>query len=408
MDHRAPELNSSEFPLNPKILQVAIQKASAFDNENRDVRDLMSYLERMLSCIPKLSRHKLRRSSHISSANWTITALDTDDADAVELAEQASQRLSTIIKQYTRKYTEGELFGVSAQRLKWVPTSKGLKPSIEYSYKPYELERNYKYNQNLAILEAAKDGKFKRVEIDDKLKHNYLVQVADYPEPGGILRTVIYAAFMINLSQQEWSQYIQFLKGIVQAKLQLGASPDDRTAAIEAVKKAVQNKATVTSDLVEFTWERMNNDAAGKSFEDFLASCYELIEIAVTNTTAMATDKERNALTVLERGEEDLAREMRFDYELLINEQLLKHDYYMNIDKSIYGVELPYEFKMSQKLKRDNVADANIMLNAIGLGLPFLVKTWNEKTGIPLAGEPDELITTKFEKELSSAMEDEN
>jgi len=365
-------------------------------------------LERMLSCIPKLSRHKLRRSSHISSANWTISALDEEDAKAVELAEQATTRLRTLIKQYTRKYTEGELFGVSLQRLKWVETSSGLKPVIDYSYKAYEIERNFNFNQKLAILEAAGNNEFRRVEIADTEKQNYIVQVADYPEVGGILRTVIYAAFMINLSQQEWSQYIQFLKGIVQAKLQLGASPEDRKAAIEAVKKAVQNKATVTSDLVEFTWERMNNDTAGKSFESIIDSCYELIEIAVTNTTAMATNKERNALTVLERGEEDLAREMRFDYEMLINEQLLQHDYFMNVDKSVHGVELPYEFKMSQKLKRDNVSDANIMLNAIGLGLPFSVKTWNEKTGIPLAGKPEDIIKTQLVTDLNNALNNEN
>lgn len=408
MSYRAPQLNQYEFPLDPKQLQVAIKKASDFNDDVRDVRDLMSYLERMLSCIPKLSRHKLRRTSHISSANWDIVPLDDKDESATELANQAEVRLRTIIKQYTRKYTEGELFGLSLQRLVWDETKAGRVPRIEYSYKPYEMERNFNYPQNMAILAGVENGKFRREKIPEELKQNYLVQVADYPEPGGILRTVIYPAFMINLSQQEWSQYIQFLKGIIQAKVKLGASPEDKAAAMEAVKDAVKNKASVTSELVEFTWERMNNENAGNAFDTFLQSCYELLEIAITNTSMMATDKDRNALTVLERGEEDLAREMRFDYEILINEQLLRHDYYMNVDKSKYGIELPYEFKMTQKLKQDKVANANIILQAIGLGLPFTIKTWNEKTGIPLAGEPDSIITTQFTNDLTKALDNEN
>ena len=37
---------------------------------------------------------------------------------------------------------------------------------------------------------------------------------------------------------------------------------------------------------------------SGKSFKEFLEACFELIEIAITNVTMSATNKERNALTV--------------------------------------------------------------------------------------------------------------
>ena len=408
MDYRAPLLNVKEFATDPKDLQMAIQKASVFEEKNRDVRDLMSYEERSMSCIPKMSRHKLRRTSHVSSATWAIVPIDENDPRSVQLAEDAEKRLGTIIKQYTRKYTEGDLYGVSAQKLKWLESPRGFKPEIEYNYKPYELERNNRYNHNIAILKQAENNKFIRTEIKENDQHNYLVYVPDYPEPGGILRTVIYACYMINLSRQEWSQYIQFLKGIIQAKVQLGANPEDKAAAAEAVRLAVKNKATVTSPLVEFVWERMNNENAGKSFDAFLQSCYDEVEIAITNTNMMPTDKERNALTVLERGEEDLAREMRFEFELLVNDMLLRHDYFINVDKSGYGLDLPYEFVMHPKLKQDRTANANIMLDAINSGLRFQVKTWNEKTGIPLAGEESDIISLNLGSQLNGALEDED
>lgn len=406
MEYIAPILNVKEFPTDPKDLQMAIKKAATFDDKNRDVRDLMSYEERTMSCVPKMTRHKLRRTSHVSSATWAIVPIDENDARSVQLAEEAEKRLGTIIKQYTRRYIEGDLFGVSVQRLKWLQSDYGFKPEIDYNYRAYELERNYKYNFNVAILAESENNQFVRTEINENERHNYLVYVPDYPEPGGILRTIIYACYMINLSRQEWSQYIQFLKGIIQAKLRLGATPEDKTAAVEAVRQAVQNKATVTSDLVEFVWERMNNENAGKAFDAFLQSCYEEVEIAITNTSMMATDKERNALTVLERGEEDLAREMRFEFELLINDMLLRHDYYMNVDKSQYGLDIPYEFVMHPKLKQDRTANANIMLEAINSGLRFHVKTWNEKTGIPLADNENEIISLNLGQQLNGALDE--
>jgi hypothetical protein len=408
MNYRAAILNTKEFPTDPKDIQMAIKKASVFEDENRDVRDLMSLEERAMSCVPKMTRHKLRRTSHVSSATWAIVPIDENNEEHARLAEEAEKRLSSIIKQYTKRYIEGDLFGVSVQRLKWEITDYGFKPQIDYNYNPYELERNHRYNYGVSILQQAEHNQFVRTEIQENEKHNYLVYVPDYPEPGGILRTVIYACYMINLSRQEWSQYIQFLKGIIQAKTKLGASPEDKKAAAEAVRKAVKNKATVTSDLVEFIWERLNNENAGKSFDAFLQSCYEEVEVAITNTTMMATDRERNALTVLERGEEDLAREMRFEFELLINDMLLRHDYYMNVDKSAYGLDVPYEFVMHPKLKQDRTANANIMLDAINSGLKFQVKTWNEKTGIPLADDEDQVISLNISSSLNQALEDEN
>lgn len=407
MKYRYAVLNKQEFPIDPKQISVAIQKASEFQDDKRDVRDLMSLLERAMSSVPKMSRHKLRRMAHISAAEWTITAHDEENELAVQMAKDASQRLQKVIKKYTKSYVEGELFGASVQRLGWYPSEYGLKPRIEYSYKPYEIERNEDYSKEVSILVQSKNNGFQRAEIPDNEIQNFIVFVPDNPEPGGILRTVIFDCFMIVLAKQEWLMFIQFLKGIIQAKVKLGATPQDKAAAVEAVKETVKNKAAVTTDLVEFLWEKMNNEASGKAFKEFLEACEETLEIAITNTTMMATDKERNALTVLERGEIDLSREMRMGFEEILNDQLLKADYYMNVDKSVYGIEPPYSFKFSKEKSEDKIANAGVLLEAINSGLPIKVKTWNEKTGIELDMEPDLTISLSVANDLTDALKDE-
>jgi len=405
MNYIASELNHKEFPLKANILQNALKKASVIEDETRDPRDLMSYLERIMSSIPKMKRHKMRRASHISSADWDIEPFDKEDENAAVLAKAAKQRLSRLIKEYTRHYVDGELFGASLISLRWEPYKDGLfKPFVDKIYRPFEIEPYQDYRQGIAILKEAKDNQFIRTEIPEFEVKDYIVNIPNYSEPGGILRTILYNAFMLNLARQEWSTFVQFLKGIIQAKIKLGASAGDEKAAVEAVKKAVENKATVTSEMVEFNWERINDLNSGNAFKVFQDALYEEIEIAITNTTMLASDRERNALTVLERGEEDLAREMRFDYEIIINDQLLKYDYYMNVNKSELPTVLPYEFTMRPKLRQDKTSNANIMLAAIGLGMQFTVREWNEKTGITLMGKPDEIVTTRMVNSLSVAL----
>lgn len=389
MNYRAAILNSKEFPIEPQFIQNAIKKASAFEDDNRDIRDLMSLLERTMS-IPKFQRHKKTRQSHISSVEWDIVAFDDNFS---EQAENAKKRVANLIDDYAQYYIDGDLFGASVQELKWAETSAGFKPLIWRHLKPYEIEYNEQFNADVALLVNSAMGKFKRMEIAENERHHYLVYTPDFAERGGILRTIIYSAMMIQLSRQEWAQYLQFLKGIIQAKVQQGADANDKEQAFEAVKNAVKNKATVTSDLVAFTWERLNDTNSSRAFDDFLKSCYEEIEIAITNTTKLATDRERNALTVLERGEEDLGREIRRGFEKVVNDQILKFDHFMNVEKDNFKRELPYQFKMFTKQTQDRSLNSRIIFDALSNGMPITVKEFEEKTGIILAKDSNEIIT---------------
>lgn len=404
--YRHPELLQREFPIDAKVIQLAIRQSLIDDEDAKDVRPLQSLLSRALSTTPKMSSHEKRRIAYVSSAAWDIVPTEgyEDDTRAQELAERAKKRLSRFIKHYPKKFVRGDLFGVSMQELEWVPRSVGLVPQIKYSFSPTELEVNDNYNYGVVWLKGIEHGRFERMEITEEERHNHLIYIPDFEEPGGILRTVVYEAFMINLSRQEWTRYIQLLKGIIHTKVDVAASPEDKGAAEEATKSAVKSQAALTSSEVEFDWKLLTSGDSGKSFREFLEACFELIEVAITNVTMSATNKERNALTVIERSAEDLAKEMRTEFEELMNSQLLKHDYYMNVDKSEYGKELPYEFRTSVKIKQDRQANADILFELLDRGIPIKASEFEEKVGVSLAVDAETLLTSDFANQLKNQL----
>lgn len=404
--YRHPELLQKEFPIDAKVIQLAIMQSLLDDEDSRDVRPLQSLLSRALATTPKMTSHEKRRAAYVSSATWDIVPSDgyEDDDKAAQLAENAKKRLSSFIKHYPKRFVKGDLFGVSMQELEWIPKSIGLVPNIKYNFNPTELEVNNNYNYGVVWLKPIKDGRFQRQEINENERHNHLIYIPEFEEPGGILRTIIYEAFMINLSRQEWTRYIQLLKGIIHTKVEVSASAEDKEAAVEATEGVVESQAAVTSSEIEMDWRQLTSGDSGKSFREFLEACFELIEVAITNVTMSATNKERNALTVIERSAEDLAKEMRAEFEELMNNQLLKHDYYMNVDKSEYGKELPYEFRTSVKIKQDRQANADILFELIDRGIPIKASEFEEKVGVSLAVDSDEILTSDYANQLKNQL----
>ena len=95
---------------------------------------------------------------------------------------------------------------------------------------------------------------------------------------------------------------------------------------------------------------------------------------------------------------------MRAEFEELMNNQLLKHDYYMNVDKSEYGKELPYEFRTSVKIKQDRQANADILFELLDRGIPIKASEFEEKVGVSLAVDADEILTTDYASQLKSQL----
>jgi phage gp29-like protein len=353
-----PDLLKSRFPKDVKKLSVAIEQSLYSEDDKRDVRPLMSLLMRLKQLDTRLRRHVQRRKTTIFSADWGILPYDNKNQ---ELAQKAKFRLEKCIKHYFDEFVNAELYGVSLARLAWMPGAMGMVPDIERRFLPVELEFNPNYFLNTAILEDAESNKFTRLAISENERHLYLSRAFQTEEPGGILVSTIFHEYMLNLSYQEWTVFIQFLKGIVQGKALKGATKEEKKAGAEAVKDVVQQKFVFTSDKVGFDFHKIVDENAGKSFGEIQRELKDDIEIAITGTSSLASDRQRNAPTVQQAAEEDFAYWSRLDFCDVMNEQLLVWDYYMNINKSSIDIDLPYYFAFIPKKVEDKEANARIL-----------------------------------------------
>jgi len=391
-----PELINTLFPKDPKVIAKAVSLSLLNNKEYKDVRFLKSLLARLTKVHPRLQRHIRRFKTLTTSAEWDIVPFDEKDK---EKAEQAKRRISSIMQELIDVFIDGMLFGNSLIRIKYDDSSLGKIPVVDKKFHPTETEFNTDYLHNTAILLNAEMGKFKRFSIDESEKHLYIAYAnPDNYEPGGLLRDVIYYIFMLNLSVQEWMQFQQFLKGVIQGRSKKAASEADKKAGEKAVQTAVDHNFAFTSDQIDIEFHKIADSNAGKSFDDFTQKMEEDIEIAITGTSSLASDRQRNAMTVQERDAQDISIWGRKNFQNFINKQMLKFDYRMNNSK-FDKAELPYEFKFIQKLSQDKQINMNIIQSAVELGIPINLKEFTLKTGIEHAGKPNDLITNERSSE---------
>ncbi len=348
MSYVYPPLLKKQLPSNEELIKVLMQ-AELEDPEKRDVRPLMSVLMRLKKVDPRLSRHILRRKSLIAGVQWDITAYDKGDE---ERAAEAKRRLKPVIERLFDLYIESHMFGVAACRLEWdsSSTATGSVPSITKTYKPYELEYNQDFHRNIAVLSSAENNKFTRAQLEDSQNITHISNTYETDEYGGVLRTILFHEFRLYESDKEWHRFIQLLKGILQGKYEDGAQPDSIHAGKQALEDAITHQAAFTSEKVNFMFHKITDPGGGSSIGLYQESIIDAIEIAITGTSSLASDRKRNAPTVQERAEEDIAYWGRKGLAGVLNDQLLPADWQRN--GSVSG-QVPWEFGWSVQRSLD-------------------------------------------------------
>lgn len=367
--YQNPLLLKQQFPTDVAELTKVIMQSLLVDDEKRDVRPLMSILQRIETLDSRMKRHIKRRKTLIAAADWNIVAEDKADAEAAKLVKK---RIGRAVRKYFKSYVESELYGCSLAELEYKQKSYGWVPVIKRRYQPVELEPNAKYFMGIAILDDAAQGKFTRREIPENERHTFLANCSDDLEPGGIFRSLIFHEYIQNITLQEWEQFIQFLKGIIQGTHEPGATAEEKAAGVKALETAVERNFIFTSKRVGFDFHRIVEESSGKSFEAIQALMRDDIEIAVTGTSTLAGDRQRNAPTVQYNTEEDIAFWGRQEFADIINEQLLTWDYWMNVGKD-YEAEIPWKFEWQIRRTEDREGNARI------------IETLHDLVDIPLA-----------------------
>ncbi len=361
MSYIYPPLLKKELPSSKELIKV-LMSAGQDEDEKRDTRPLMSVLMRLKKVDPRLSRHILRRKSLISGTPWDIVPFDKADT---ERAQDAKKRLQRVIERYFDNYIDSHMFGVGACKLQWDRSDsiKGAVPSISRIYKPYELEYNTRFERSVAEVRPAENNKLTRHEFEETEDESHLVNTYETDEHGGILRTILFYEYRLYESDKEWHRFIQLLKGILQGKYQDGAQPDTIAAGKEAVEQAVSHQAAFTSSEVDFEFHKITDAAGGTSINLYQERIIDAIEIAVTGTSSLASDRKRNAPTVQERAEDDIALWGRKGLASVINDQLITADVQRNLGENI---EAPYEFSWSVQRALDPESMARMLETVSG------------------------------------------
>lgn len=387
-----PALISENFPTDQSVITKAIKAANSYDYTVRDIRGLMAILKRARVAYPQVNSHIKSRKSLIAASDIQLVPIDPKDKTAADMAETAYNMLYRSINSMYDLYVSGKVYGAAIAELSWKQAgNKGFfRPHINRLLDPTTFEADDEYPLGIALLETTDDGKYERRSISNTLDYISYVNTEN-TEYGGELRTLIWAFFLLNLTVQEWNTYISFLKGIIQAKVRLGAPDKEKQAAKDAVETAAEDKVALTSELVDFVFHKITDGSADASFKNFHQVLQEDIERTLTGTTGIASDRERNAATVLERKEEDLAKWDRIEFIDLVNDELISRYWRVNYDKSGLS-EPPFEVVFKPKLPSDRKTNHDMIMDFIGVGGKITIGQYEEQTGLNVAGEPEDML----------------
>lgn len=359
-------------PLKKKRTPSPQELAKAFEmadesGRNHDVRPLQSILMRIRSLDPRLRGHILTRKTAVSAFGWSIKPLDQADD---ERARQATLRLQRLINEVIQHQVQAPLYDAFCLNIAWnnVPV-QGMTPTLVKRFRPVELDKVTDYQ-----LDILKDAD--KVEAAMSLDLNvhvpeYIVDVSDDDERGGLLRSIVYHEILLYEMMIEWGNYNRKLKGIIQAITERDAEDDEIAAAKQAVEQAVKNNFFVSSKAIEFKVNEIVK-GSGQSFREMVDQIQRDVCIGIlgqANTAEVARGSgSRAALEVLNLIRADIHFDDLMRCERIINEQVLRHDFTLN-----YGdAEVPWVFSFDIPEEADFETRVGAVVQAYEAGLPMV------------------------------------
>jgi len=347
--------------LYPTVREVqnAIIKADYSEDNLRDIRELMSILERLSIANPKLAGYILTRRTAVSSYDWTINGTDP------EKSELAKKRLKKIINRLLHYNINAALYGAFICELVWLNDDVlGFVPSIKKVFKPYEVEKT---DNEVFIIETTNTNAagFNRLPLPDKINYLYLTDESEWV--GGALRSIVYNEILRNDMILEWANFNRKIKGLIQGL----AHEDEKADAGAALDSFIKEGFALTSKDVEFKVNSMTDYKGLTSFKELINKLEEDVAIAIlgqSNTNQLpANGGSRAAIKELNLIRADIAFSDIQRVESLINDQLIKSDYKMN-----YGsFESDYEFNFIFNEAQDIEANARVVEIGIRNGIPL-------------------------------------
>lgn len=338
-------------------LNDAFKKADKEDREQRDVRPLKSAEIRLESINEKIKGHILTRRTAITSFGWNITAKDQGDK---QKAIDASNRCEQVIKALLNWKVQTPLYDSMCVELSWDTNQiYGTTPRIVRRCYPVELEKEDDLHLNV-LGDNLQVERIHELDLQD-FNTEFIAEVDDSYERGGILRTLIRWAVMRDDMILEWGNFNKKLKGIIQAIVESDGD-EDKKAATEQLINTIKNNFTVSGAGLEFQYHSLTEAGSQDSFNgliQFFNTAASLAILGQANTTELPKQGgSRAALQVMKMISADIHYADIIASETLVN-RLLKYDYFWNYGKEVS--ELPWEFKINLPEEIDLVERADFI-----------------------------------------------
>lgn len=379
MKYQYAPLLQKTYPTIDQALS-AIRMADIEDPKLRDIRPLMAILMRIATASPRLSGHIMTRKTAITSYKWTISG-ETAESEKVE------ERLRPVISRILEYAAQAPMFGAALFELAWDLTGSGIAPALVKSYEPTELEKN---GTTVDVITTGMNSAATRQTVEPSPQ--FIVDVDTSYWLGGVLRSVMFHEILRNETVQEWATYNRKLKGIIQGILTSSATETDQQTAASTLQNIVQHNYAITSDAVKFQLSEVVNAAHGRSFAEFKDMLENDIAIAILGQANTAQLPEgggsRAALQVLNMIRADIHYSDMNRVLNLMNNQLLKYDYQLNVNPN--AVSAPYQFEFVYDEIQDTEQNARTIEIFARSGIPMLTKDMYEKAGMEVPpGSPD-------------------
>lgn len=355
--------NGKLFPELSGLLTI-FQSADASE-EARNTQKLSELEMRAVSTNSRLRAALRTRRVGLTSYSWDIVGASSKDADE---ATETKQRLQTHIKKVLRQYYLTSTFGALAIEQKWINDGYWY-PQIVKRYKPNEVN----WNANPEMLGTWKNGKPALLTSTVNNREQLILCSDETFEAGGDLRPTLIGQILRNDQMQEWANFNNKLKGLINMQINDSSNAEDVNAARTAMAELYLNNAAITGPETTMNFVETVSSLGSSSFKEFIAQIDTDAQIGLVGqaNTAELPDRGgcRAAIAVQNMITADISFEDMITCEDMINEQILLPYYRKN--KNAKGFP-PYSFQFIWQEDAPQEARVNTIVTMLDGGLPVI------------------------------------
>lgn len=400
MPYRNPDLKKN---LTPTIDQVKkyIQRVNETDTQLRDVRPLMSFLQRL----PQIDLHLLglmeTRKLAVLGFEYEIIL-----PDGIEASEQEKKRLAEIKNRFERSkmhsvfgsIMNGRLFGMSAVRLEWnnVPpygTMVVAKKSIELTDLDIDLEND---DQLVRLATNNKTQRYEQEDIDPDthivVRHNPLDGiVSNYV--GGYMRTCMIYVMLKYWDLFNWARSNEkFGDPLIYAQYRRGASPEEVSTVITGLEELGTDSHAAFSDDVKIQLAEAMKTGSLQARKELIETISKETSIAILGQTLTTDVREKGsfaAAKVHDYVRQDILWGDLIEFQNVISTQYIQRDYLLNYKEPQEAFPV---FRFKTDAPEDFEKNARTLESVIAVNLPVKKDEAYKKTGFTKPEEGDDII----------------